>query len=480
MKPKRATIYTLGCRLNHAESSLIAERLADAGYVLASSGEAADVCVINTCTVTSEADAKSRKMIRAFVRKNPEAFVAVVGCYAELAAEAIAGIPGVDLVLGTQNKLDVLEYISESKNPTPIVVRREIDTGGFTIPLCGSNAPTRTARSQVQLGNERANSNAPTRRLGHRANLKIQDGCNQWCSYCVVPAARGPARSRDFDNTIAEAKSLAERGTKEIVLTGVNVGAYNGNGHTLLDVVDGLNELAGIRRIRLSSIELLAVPEGLVERMADPSHALVPFLHLPLQSGSDRILDRMGRGYKAETFREFVQSAVDGVPDLCVGVDVLVGFPGESQTDFDDTCHTLQESPIAYAHVFKYSDRKGTAAAGMGDKLDPTTLHRRSERARKISQEKRRTFHERYLGKCVEVLFEERDKGSFVPLVPKLNLGTSYWWGYTGNYIRVAACSNVSLENAVRDVIIAADCGEYVGGALVEAGLDKDEVHGDT
>jgi threonylcarbamoyladenosine tRNA methylthiotransferase MtaB len=446
MRQKRAAIHTLGCRLNHAESSLIAERLADAGYVLVSSGEAADVCIINTCTVTGEADAKSRKMIRAFVRKHPEAFVAVVGCYAELAAEAIAGIPGVDLILGTQNKLDVLEYIRESKNPTPIVVRREIDTGGFTIPLCGSNVPTG--------------------RLGHRANLKIQDGCNQWCSYCVVPAARGPARSRDFDNAIAEAGSLAERGTKEIVLTGVNVGAYSSNGHTLLDVIDGLNELAGIRRIRLSSIELLAVPEGLVERMADPSHALVPFLHLPLQSGSDRILDRMGRGYKAETFRPFVQSAVEGVPDLCVGVDVLVGFPSESQTDFDDTRRVLEASPIAYAHVFKYSDRKGTVAEGMAEKVDPRVSHERSVRARWISVEKRRAFHRRYIGKCVEVLFEEKDKGC--------------WWGYTGNYIRVAACSNVSLENAVRDVIIAADYGEYVGGELVEAGLDKDEVHGDT
>ena len=461
MRQKRAAIYTLGCRLNHAESSLIAERLADAGYVLVSSGEAADVCIINTCTVTSEADAKSRKMIRAFVRRRPEAFVAVVGCYAELAAEAIAGIPGVDLVLGTQDKLDVLEYIGESKNPTPIVVRREIDTGGFTIPLCGARSP---ARSQVQLGNERASSSVPTRRLGHRANLKIQDGCNQWCSYCVVPAARGPARSRDFDNAIAEAESLAERGTKEIVLTGVNVGAYSSDGRTLLDVIDGLNELTGIRRIRLSSIELLAVPDGLIERMVDPLHALVPFLHLPLQSGSNRILNRMGRGYAAETFREFVRSSVQKAPDLCVGVDVLVGFPGESQADFDDTCRILQESPIAYAHVFKYSDRKGTAAAGMEDKLDPTTLHRRSECARRISQEKRRTFHERYLGKCVEVLVEEKDNG--------------YWWGYTGNYIRVAACSNVSLENSIRDVMIATDCGEYVEGQFAEAGLSKDEVHG--
>jgi threonylcarbamoyladenosine tRNA methylthiotransferase MtaB len=172
----------------------------------------------------------------------------------------------------------------------------------------------------------------------------------------------------------------------------------------------------------------------------------------------------MGRGYKAETFRQFVQSAVERVPDLCVGVDVLVGFPSESQTDFDDTRRVLEASPIAYAHVFKYSDRKGTAAAGMEDKLDPTTLHRRSQCARRISQEKRRTFHERYLGKCVEVLFEEKDKGC--------------WWGYTGNYIRVAACSNVSLENTIRDVMIAADCGEYVEGQFAEACLSKDEVHG--
>lgn len=409
---------------------MIAERLSEAGYVFAPPGEAADVCIVNTCSVTGEADAKSRKMIRAFVRKHPGAFVAVVGCYAELASESIAGIPGVDLVLGTQDKLEVLKYIGPAKNITPVVVRHKISTGGFTIPLCGP---------QASLHN-----------LGHRANLKIQDGCNQWCSYCIVPAARGPARSRDFENAMAEAKALARRGTKEVVLTGVNVGAYSSNGRALLDVIDGLNAVDGIRRIRVSSIELLTVPGGLLERMADPSHALVPFLHLPLQSGADRILEKMRRTYTAAAFREFVRASVERVPDLCVGVDVLVGFPGESEADFEDTCRLLNESPIAYAHVFKYSDRKGAGAEKMGGKIDPRTLHHRSGRARRIGKDKRRAFHARYLGKCVEVLFEESNQG--------------LWWGYTGNYIRVAVCSSEYIENATCEVMTVSDCGEYMRG----------------
>jgi len=435
MTRRRAMIYTLGCRLNHAESGIIAERLSEAGYTLVSPEEPADVCIINTCTVTREADAKSRKMIRAFVRKHPEAFVAVVGCYAELAAEVIAGIPGVDLVLGTQDKLQVIEYIAENKNIAPVVARRKIDAADFTIALC--------------------NADGSARGLAHRANLKIQDGCDQWCSYCIVPAARGPARSRDFDNLMEEAAALARRGTKEIVLTGVNVGAYANKGRTLLDVIDGISALEGIRRVRCGSIELLlAVPEGLLERMADPDHALVPFLHIPLQSGSDRIIERMRRNYTAKAFLDFTRSAVARVPELCVGVDVLVGFPGESEADFDETCRLLQETPISYAHVFKYSDRKGAAAALMEGKVDANTLHARSERAREISLRKRHAFHERHLGATVEVLFEEKAEG--------------YWWGYTGNYIQVAACSDECLENTLRYVVLSSDRGEHMQGQLAE------------
>ena len=281
--------------------------------------------------------------------------------------------------------------------------------------------------------------------------MKIQDGCDQWCSYCIVPAARGPARSRDFDNLMEEAVVLARSGTKEIVLTGVNVAAYANKGRKLLDVIDGMSALEGIRRVRCGSIELLpAAPEGLLDRMADPDHALVPFLHIPLQSGSDRIIEMMRRNYTAKVFRDFVRLAVERVPALCVGVDVLVGFPGESEADFDETCRLLLETPIAYAHVFKYSDRKGTAATLMKGKVDANTLHARSERAREISLQKRRAFHEKHLGATVEVLFEDKTEG--------------FWWGYTGNYIKVAVCSDECLENTLRNVVLSSDHGEHMQG----------------
>lgn len=432
MSGKRASIYTLGCRLNHAESSLIAERLSEAGYIVTPPDEPADVCIINTCTVTGEADAKSRKMIRAFVRNHPEAFIAVVGCYAELAAGAIADIPGVDVILGTQDKLEVIKYLGEHKNAAPIVVRHSIAPEDFAIRVCDSETGVHG--------------------LTHRANLKIQDGCDQSCSYCIVPAARGPARSRDFDNLIEETRTLALRGTKEIVLTGVNVGAYAQGPRGLIDVIDAINAIDGIRRIRIGSIELVAIPDGVIDRMADPGHALVPFLHIPLQSGSNDILKQMRRLYTAEAFRDFVREAVRRVPGLCVGVDAMAGFPGETAADFDETCRVLRETPIAYAHVFKYSDRKGADAERMGGKLDPKTLDARSKAVLEISAAKRRAFHEAHLGHTVEVLFEEARDGA--------------WWGYTGNYIRVAACFEESMENTLRNVVLTADCGEHMEGRV--------------
>jgi threonylcarbamoyladenosine tRNA methylthiotransferase MtaB len=434
MQPaKRAIIYTLGCRLNHAESSLIAERLIQAGYKIAEDGETADVCIINTCTVTGEADAKSRKTIRSFIRKHPEAFVAVVGCYAELASDLIEEIPGVDLVLGSRNKLDVVELLGDRKNAGPLVQRKRFDSEDFAIPVCET-------------------ADAPLA-LGHRANLKIQDGCDQWCSYCIVPAARGPARSRVFDNLVDDARALARRGAKEIVLTGVNVGAYASRDKRLVDVIDAIDALDGVRRIRIGSIELPAINNALLERMADADHALTPFLHVPLQSGSDRIIKMMKRRYDAETFRAFTFSAAKKVPGICLGVDALVGFPGETEEDFAATLNLIAETPVAYAHVFKYSDRKGAASVSLPEKIDAKTLDDRGERVRKLSLEKRREFHEQAIGRKIDVLFEEKDQ--------------SRWWGYTGNYIRVATFSDENLENTLREVIASSDCGEFVQGELI-------------
>jgi len=425
---KTVSIYTLGCRLNQSESALLAERLAAAGYTLVPFGQPVDLGIIHTCTVTGEADAKCRKAIRAFIRDNPAAFVAVVGCYAQRDAETLARIPGVDLILGNQQKLRLAEYLSPGKNPTPRIICDNLTEDDFTIDLCGGSHLTR------------------------RANLKIQDGCNCRCTYCIVPLVRGRARSRDIDNAESEARALVRRGVKEIILTGVNLGVYAHGPHTLVDVVDRLNAINGLRRIRVSSIEVTAVPESLLDRMNDPGHALTPFLHIPLQSGSDRTLAAMGRPYSASDYLSFVRRAVSCVADLCIGADVLVGFPGETDEDFETTRRFLEEAPLAYAHVFVFSPRPGTPAATYPGQVDPRTAQRRSETIRQLADAKQRAYHARYLGKTLDVLFEDARDG--------------VWQGYTGNYIRVAACSNEDLENEIRPVLLEKDQGEVVAGQL--------------
>jgi threonylcarbamoyladenosine tRNA methylthiotransferase MtaB len=429
---KKACCYTLGCRLNHAETGLIAERLDAAGYLLVEPGNDADLCVINTCTVTAEADAKSRKMIRAFIRRNPNAFVAVVGCYSQLDAATIAGIPGVDLVIGNAEKLDVLDYVREEKNRETQVVCREMPKGDFTV-----SPAVRPA--------------APPPLHAHRPNLKIQEGCDSMCSYCVVPRARGRQRSREMANLLDEARALMTRGAREIVLSGINVGAYHYDGRTILDVLDHLDDL-GVERVRISSIELTTLPDGLFERMNDASHALTPFLHVPLQSGSDAILRAMNRPYTRAAFAAFLERADAAVEDLCIGTDIMVGFPGETESDFDLTMSLLRDSALTYAHVFKFSERKGTRAARMSDKVDARTANFRSETMRQISERKQKAFHERFLGRTLEVLFEQHQDG--------------FWEGHTRNYICVRAQSDKDCANALVPVRLCEARESYVFGTI--------------
>lgn len=412
---KRASIHTLGCRLNQAESALLAESLTAAGYEITPFGEPADLGVIHTCTVTQEADAKSRKLVRQFIRRNPEAYTAVIGCYAQMGANTLADIPGIDLIIGNQEKLHLLDYVAAGKNESPLIVRDRFVRGNFSIDFAATDTP-----------------------LSRRANLKVQDGCDFMCSFCIIPFARGRARSRDLDNLLAEARSLVARGAKEIVLTGVNLGLYDYSGHSLLDVVDQLNEIDGLARIRISSIEPTTAPEALLDRMADRGHRLVPYLHLPMQSGADRVLAAMRRKYTRQEYLNFARMAYARVPELGVGTDILVGFPDETDADFEETCSLFEESPCFYAHVFKYSERDGAAAARMGNAVDPRAAGRRSARIRKLSAMKERNYCEQHLGRTLEVLFEHKEG--------------PYWTGYTENYIRVAVRSEVDLTNRLLPV----------------------------
>lgn len=425
---KRASVHALGCRLNQSEIGLLVELLERAGYDLVPFGEPADLGIINTCTVTREADAKCRQLIRSFIRKNPEAFTAVIGCYSQLGHKALAEIEGIDLILGNQGKLDVLEYVHAGKNETPVIVRGRILRDDFVQEIVGDGPLTR------------------------RVNLKIQDGCNFMCSFCVIPFARGRERSRQLANLLEEAEQLVVRGVKEIILTGVNVGRYAHAGNTIVEVVDHLNDIAGLERVRISSIEPTTIPEALFDAMDDGAHALVPYLHIPVQSGSNRVLASMKRKHTAEEFVAFIEQAHRRVRDLCVGTDILVGAPGETDDDFDATARLLEESPIAYAHVFKYSERRNTAASHNPDKVDPKVLTRRSARIRRISARKLRAFHESFLGRTLDVLFEQQDSG--------------FWFGYTGNYIRVAAPSPDDLTNVIRPVTLDRVSGDIVQGTV--------------
>ena len=428
---RRAALHTLGCRLNQSETQALAEQLAAAGYDLVPFGEDADLGIINTCTVTQEADAKSRQMIRGFIRRNPRAYTAVVGCYAQMGHAALRTIPGIDLIVGNQEKMNLLHYVAQGKNDGPIVVRDRILRDDFTLDFPEEGAVSR------------------------RANLKVQDGCDFMCSFCIIPFARGRARARALPNVLEEARSLVARGARELVLTGVNIGTYAWQGRNIVAVVDALNDIDGLARIRISSIEPTTIPEALLERMADDAHALVPYLHIPLQSGSDAVLARMKRRYTRAEFVAFIEQAAATVPDVCIGTDVMVGMPGETDADFEDTCAVLTDAPIAYAHVFKYSERAGTPAVKYPDKVPPRAMQERSARVRALSERKRRAFAAARLGQTAEVLFEHAEQG--------------YWSGYTGNYIRVAARSNDDLTNRLGRVRLAEVAGDIAYGDLINA-----------
>lgn len=428
---KTASIYTLGCRLNQSETMLIQERLELAGYSIVPFGERADLGIINTCTVTNEADAKSRKAIRSFIRANPDAYTAVIGCYAQMDPGAIGEIEGVDLIIGNQEKLNILDYVEQGRNDSPVVVRDRIESDDFVIDRPPSHGL-----------------------ISYRVNLKVQDGCDFMCSFCVIPFARGRARSRDFRDLVTEARALVERGAKEIVLTGINIGTYSQGDRSLVNIVDALNDVEGLLRLRISSIEPTTISDALLERMDDSAHTLVPHLHIPVQSGSDRILRRMRRRYTRKEFLDFVERADARVADLCVGTDIMVGAPGETDSDFVDTMDLFESGPMAYAHVFKYSERDGTAAARQQEQVHPDVKSRRSAVARRMSARKTTKFRERFLGKNSDVLFETSRSG--------------FWQGYTANFIRVSVPSNDILENEIRSVRLDEVHGDTVMGSLAK------------
>jgi threonylcarbamoyladenosine tRNA methylthiotransferase MtaB len=427
----KASLHTLGCRLNQAETAIISRSLQDAGYKIVEFGDPADLTVINTCTVTEQADAKCRQAVRKTLRKNPETFVAVVGCYAQMAVDTIRQIDGVDLIVGNEHKIKLVNYLNGlAKKDEPLIVHSpKLSRGDFSVETIGlyDNAT--------------------------RANLKIQDGCNYVCSFCIIPTARGPARSRKFGNIMDEARQLVDLGHQELVLTGVNIGTYNSDGYTIVDVIDKLIQINGLRRLRISSIEPTTIAEEIVHMIAE-SEKICKHLHIPLQSGDDAVLKSMRRRYTASEFADFIEFVTQTVPDIGIGTDVLVGFPGETDTAFINTKKFLADLPVSYYHVFTYSDRKGTGSNRMNEKVD---YHIKKTRTRILIEQgarKKRTFYNRFVGSVCDVLFEQKvDNGN--------------WAGYSSNYMNVEVSSERNLHNRLLPVRLKESDSRALRGILI-------------
>ncbi len=424
--PRSVAFYTLGCKLNFSETSSIGRLFEDAGYAVHKFEEGADVYVINTCSVTDFADRKCRKTVRRALRISPHAVVVVIGCYAQLKPKEIAEIPGVDLVLGAKEKFRVLEFVDElSKSPGKGLVHA----------------------GDVKEANEFINAFSFGDRT--RSFLKVQDGCNYKCSFCTIPQARGASRSDTIENVVANAQKIAAGGIREIVLTGVNLGDF-GNGTEVIeglkpkkealfiDLIKALDEVEGIQRYRISSIEPNLVNNEVIDFVAD-SKRFLPHFHIPLQSGNNKQLKAMRRRYKRELYADRVAYIKERMPHACIGVDVIVGFPGETEEDFIETYKFLNGLDVSYLHVFTYSERANTLAADMDGVVSVEERRRRNEMLSILSEKKRRHFYEQSLGEQRQVLFEKHTNAALMS-------------GYTDNYIKVELPFEESLLNTVSKV----------------------------
>jgi len=415
---KKVAFYTLGCKLNYSETSTIGRQFAQAGFDTVNFTDQADVYVINTCSVTDHADKKCRKVVKEALKYSPKAYIAIVGCYAQLKPKEIAEIPGVDLVLGAAEKFQLVDYISDlTKKSKAEVYNQPIEE-------------TKTFIGSYSFGDRT------------RTFLKVQDGCDYSCSFCTIPLARGASRSSTISEVIAQAKEIAASGVKEIVLTGVNLGDFGiRNGQRkdrFFDLVKALDEVDGIDRIRISSIEPNLLSDEIIDFVAQ-SKRFVPHFHIPLQSGSDKILGLMRRRYRSDLYNERVAKIKSVMPDCCIGVDVIVGFPGETRDDFIDTYNFLNALDISYLHVFTYSERENTLAAEMDGSVPGAQRADRSKMLHILSDKKRRAFYESQLGKSYEVLFEGDQK-------------EGYMHGFTRNYVKVKTPYDPLLVNELRTV----------------------------
>ncbi len=425
---KRIAFHTVGCKLNFSETATISRDFLHHGFEKVDYKDTADIYILNTCTVTENADKEARKLIRQAKRRNPDSSVAVIGCYAQLNPNNIAAIDGVDVVLGAEEKFNLLNHLdSMDLNGRTKVIQSEIDQLHKFTPSYSAGERTRSF-------------------------LKIQDGCDYICSFCTIPLARGESRSDTIANTLKEAREVAETDTREIVLTGVNIGDFGkGSQETFFDLIQQLDKLEGIDRIRISSIEPNLLTNDII-KFCSKSEKFMPHFHVPLQSGSDKILGAMRRRYTRELYEERVTKIKSIMPDCCIGVDVIVGFPGETDEDFLDTYHFLNELDISYLHVFTYSERPNTGAVEMEGAVSKDIRAERSKMLHILSDKKWRYFHEQFIDKDRPVLFETMKNGKIL--------------GHTDNYIQIQVDGDLELINTIHSVKLVHNHGTVVDGEM--------------
>ena len=414
MNHRTASFYTLGCKLNFSETSTIARDLENEGYARVEFESGADVYVINTCSVTDQADKKCRNIVRKALKYNPNAFIVVIGCYAQLKPTDISSIEGVDLVLGAQEKFNLKSFLHNVEK------RKETQIENNHIKHVNEFYPGYSKGDRV------------------RSFFKVQDGCNYFCSFCTIPLARGKSRSANVKETIVKAREIANSEVKEVVLTGVNIGDFGyGTKEKLIDLLVELDKLEQINRFRISSIEPDLLSNEIIEFVCK-SKRFVPHFHIPLQSGSDKLLKSMRRRYDTELYKSRIEKIKTLMPKACIGVDVIVGYPGESEEEFNKTVHFLKSLPISYLHVFTYSERANTTAPRMGEIVPMEERRKRSKQLRILSLKLKQQFYQNNLGKTEKVLIENQEDG--------------YHYGFTENYVKVKLPVQKEQKNEIVNV----------------------------
>ncbi len=415
IKNQTISFNTLGCRLNQSETAVIENTFVDRGYTIVDFQQPADVVVINTCTVTENGDADTRRLVNKINRLNPNAKIALIGCQAQIQKEKLATMNNVKWIIGNAAKMDLVSILEKEQEPENAkVIAPAFSRVSFRHPAAG---------------------------IDHhhtRANLKIQDGCDFFCSFCEIPYARGRARSRVFEDILLEARALVAASHKEIVLTGINLGTYSDEKYHLLDVIKALMDIEGLLRVRISSIEPTTIPDDLIALMKT-NKKLCRHLHIPLQSGSDKTLKVMKRKYTVAQYDEFIQKAFQKIPGICLGTDVIVGFPGESEEDFKFTYEYLRDSAVHYFHVFSYSERQMAKSQSLLGRVDNKIIQERSQKLRELSQRKRELFYRSQLNTIQDIIFEEENEG--------------LWSGFSDNYLKITVKVDQNIKNESLPVV---------------------------